>query len=72
MSAADPRADDAARPLAGPGQADPPSDRPFVRVRALDGSDAAAEHSIEDAIFREIVRLREAGESAALATIIDV
>ena len=73
MSAADPRADDAARPPAGPGRADAPSDAPLVRVRAIDGNDSgAAEHSIEDAIFREIVRLRDAGESAALATIIDV
>src|SRR5882672_2073370 len=73
MSAADPCADDATRPPAGPSGAAPPSGSPFVKVRVLDGSDErSADPSVEDAIFREIVRLRENGESAALATIIDV
>jgi xanthine dehydrogenase accessory factor len=73
MSAADSRADDATRPPAGPSGAAPPSGSPFVKVRVLDGNDErTADPSVEDAIFREIVRLRANGESAALATIIDV
>ncbi len=52
-----------------------------VRSRRIDGvgdggldgpRDEAAAHGVEDQIFREIVRLREAGESAALATVIAV
>jgi xanthine dehydrogenase accessory factor len=53
---------------------------PHVRVRRVDGVEEgadgaardAASHGVEDAIFREIVRLREAGAGAALATVIDV
>lgn len=43
-----------------------------VRVTPLDEGDVGAAHSVEDRLFREIVRLREAGQGAALATVIDV
>ena len=48
---------------------------PTVRARRIDGlgeDDGDAAHGVEDRIFREIVRLREAGVGAALATVIDV
>ena len=43
------------------------------RLERVDESEVAeAAHSIEDRIFREVVRLRESGEGAALATVIQV
>jgi xanthine dehydrogenase accessory factor len=47
--------------------------RARVEVRRVDGLDEGDSiHSIEDALFREIVRLCDAGESAALAIVIGV
>jgi len=58
----------------------PETPPPALRSRRIDGcgDDATAAphggaaHGVEDRIFREIVRLREAGVGAALATVIDV
>lgn len=52
----------------------PPGQR--LASRRLDGMDddpsVVASHGVEDAIFREVVRLREAGMGGALATVIEV
>lgn len=51
----------------------PPPDPARVRVTSLDDEAAGGAHySVEDRLFREVVRCREAGLSAALATVIEV
>ena len=50
----------------------PEPTRARVHVIPLDQLEDGPAHSVEDRIFREIVRLREAGVAAALATVIEV
>jgi xanthine dehydrogenase accessory factor len=51
----------------------PVAQTPGVAARRIDGQEEIAPGpAVEDAIFREIVRLRGTGEGAALATVIEV